>query len=45
MIVLKLDLFFRREFYTDNDIEPDNSLMFTISIMPFGQIEFYEIQK
>ena len=28
---LKAGLVFRREFYTDRDIEPDNSIMFTIS--------------
>jgi len=33
---LKAGLVFRREFYTDRDIEPDNSIMFTISILPFG---------
>jgi LPS-assembly protein len=33
---LKAGLVFRREFYTDRDIEPDNSLMFQISIVPFG---------
>ncbi len=42
---LKAGLVFRREFYTDNDIEPDNSLMFTISIMPFGQIESMKFKK
>ena len=26
---------FRREFYTDRDIEPENSIMFTISLVPF----------
>tara|TARA_B110000444_G_C18836146_1_gene596066 strand:+ start:200 stop:2539 length:2340 start_codon:yes stop_codon:yes gene_type:complete len=33
---LKAGLVFRREFYTDRDIEPDNSIMFQISIVPFG---------
>ena len=42
---LKAGLVFRREFYTDNDIEPDNSLMFTISIMPFGQIDSMKFKK
>ncbi|OUW74236.1 MAG: hypothetical protein CBD76_00770 [Pelagibacteraceae bacterium TMED216] len=42
---LKAGLVFRREFYTDNDIEPDNSLMFTISIMPFGNIESMKLKK
>ena len=35
---LKAGLVFRREFYTDRDIEPDNSIMFTISILPFGDV-------
>ena len=34
---LTAGLAYRREFYTDRDIEPKNSLMFTISIMPFNQ--------
>ena len=34
---LTAGLAYRREFYTDRDIEPKNSLMFTISIMPFSQ--------
>ena len=33
---LKAGIFFRREFYNDRDIEPDNSLMFKITIMPFS---------
>ena len=35
---LKAGLVYRREFYTDRDIEPDNSLMFTISLIPFANI-------
>jgi len=35
---LKAGLAYRREFYTDRDIEPTNSLMFTISIIPFAEI-------
>ena len=35
---LKAGLAYRREFYTDRDIEPTNSLMFTISIIPFAKI-------
>ena len=35
---LKAGLAYRREFYTDRDIEPENSLMFTITITPFGDI-------
>jgi LPS-assembly protein len=35
---LKAGIVYRREFYTDRDVEPANSLMFTISIIPFAQI-------
>jgi LPS-assembly protein len=35
---LKAGIAYRREFYTDRDIEPDNKLMFTISFVPFGQV-------
>jgi len=35
---LKAGIGYRREFYTDRDIEPTNSLMFTISIIPFAEI-------
>jgi LPS-assembly protein len=35
---LKAGIAYRREFYTDRDVEPANTLMFTISIIPFAQI-------
>ena len=35
---LKAGIAYRREFYTDRDIEPSNNLMFTISIIPFATI-------
>jgi len=35
---LKAGIGYRREFYTDRDIEPGNSLMFTISIIPFAEV-------
>ena len=35
---LKAGLAYRREFYTDQDIGPTNTLMFTISIIPFSQL-------
>ena len=35
---LKAGIAYRREFYTDRDVEPKNSLMFTISIIPFAKI-------
>ena len=35
---LKAGVAYRREFYTDRDIDATNTLMFTISIVPFAQI-------
>ena len=35
---LKAGLAYRREFYTDRDTEPTNTLMFTISLIPFAEI-------
>jgi len=35
---LKAGIAYRREFYTDRDIEPTNTLMFKISIIPFAEI-------
>ena len=35
---LKAGLACRREFYTDRDTEPTNTLMFTISLIPFAEI-------
>ena len=35
---LKAGIAYRREFYTDRDVEPKNSLMFTISFIPFAEI-------
>ena len=34
----KAGVVFRREFYTDRDIEADNSLLFKISIVPFTDV-------
>mgnify|MGYP001246159032 CR=1 FL=1 len=42
---LKAGIVFRREFYTDRDIEPENSLMFNISIVPFGDISSPSLTK
>ena len=35
---LKAGVAYRREFYTDRDIDAANTLMFTISIVPFAEI-------
>ena len=42
---LKAGIAYRREFYTDRDIEPNNSLMFTITIVPFGKVNSPTIGK
>jgi len=42
---LKAGLAYRREFYTDRDIEPTNTLMFTISIIPFAEINSPGLKK
>ena len=34
---LKAGLVYRREFYEDNDLEPKESLMFQISLVPFAE--------
>ena len=33
---LRAGLVYRREFYNDSEIEPENSLMFNITLTPFG---------
>ncbi len=35
---LRAGLVFRREFYNDSELEPENSLMFKITLVPFGNI-------
>tara|TARA_Y100000591_G_scaffold298193_1_gene289804 strand:+ start:5097 stop:7502 length:2406 start_codon:yes stop_codon:yes gene_type:complete len=35
---LRAGLIYRREFYDDSELEPENSLMFTITLSPFGSI-------
>ena len=42
---LKAGLVFRREFYTDRDVEPENSLMFRISLIPFADLKSPNINK
>ena len=36
---LTAGLVFRREFYEDSDIEPKNTLMFTVTFVPFGGVK------
>ena len=42
---LKAGIAYRREFYTDRDVEPANTLMFTISIIPFAEINSPSFSK
>ena len=35
---LRAGLVYRREFYNDSEIEPENSLMFKITLVPFGNL-------
>ena len=43
---LKAGLVFRREFYSDRDIESTDSIMFKISLLPFGgEISTPEIDR
>ena len=35
---LRAGLVYRREFYNDSELEPENSLLFKITLTPFGQI-------
>ena len=35
---LTAGLVYRREFYEDSDLEPNNTLMFTITFVPFGSV-------
>ncbi len=42
---LRAGLVFRREFYNDSEIEADNSLMFNITLVPFGTTNLPKINK
>ena len=42
---LRAGLVFRREFYNDSELEPENSLMFNITLVPFGVINSPKINK
>ena len=36
---LRAGLVYRREFYNDSELEPEDSLMFKITLVPFGNID------
>ena len=42
---LRAGLVFRREFYNDSELESDNSLMFNITLVPFGNIDTPKINR
>ncbi len=42
---LKAGIVFRREFYTDRDIEPENSIFFKITLAPLGEISSPKFSK
>ena len=42
---LRAGLVFRREFYNDSEIESENSLMFKITLMPFGNLNSPKVNK
>jgi len=42
---LRAALVFRREFYNDSELEPENSLMFKITLVPFGNIDSPSFSK
>ena len=35
---LRAGIVYRREFYNDSELEPENSLMFKITLSPFGKV-------
>ena len=39
ILMIKAGLVYRREFYNDFELEPENSLMFKITLTPFGSID------
>ena len=42
---LRAGLVFRREFYNDSEIESENSLMFKITLLPFGSLNSPKVNK
>tara|TARA_E500000178_G_scaffold342938_1_gene388911 strand:+ start:4090 stop:6486 length:2397 start_codon:yes stop_codon:yes gene_type:complete len=42
---LRAGLVFRREFYNDSELEADNSLMFNITLIPFGNLNSPKVNK
>jgi len=42
---LRAGLVYRREFYNDSEVEPEDSLMFKITLIPFGNLTSQTISK
>ena len=42
---LRAGLVYRREFYKDSELEPENSLMFKITLVPFGSLDGPNLTK
>ena len=42
---LRAGLVYRREFYNDSELEADNSLMFNITLVPFGTLDSPKFNK
>ena len=42
---LRAGLVYRREFYNDSELEPENSLMFQITLIPFGNVNSPLVNK
>jgi LPS-assembly protein len=42
---LRAGLVYRREFYRDSEVEPEDSLMFKITLIPFGNLTSQTINK
>ena len=42
---LRAGLVYRREFYDDSELEPENALMFNITLVPFGDLDSPSISQ
>ena len=42
---LRAGIVYRREFYNDSELEPENSLMFKLTFIPFGDINTPSINR
>ena len=42
---LRAGLVYRREFYNDSELEAENSLMFKITLLPFGSLNSPKVNK